>query len=123
MWYYFRIGYATYLAIPVAFAGYVSAIYFLTVINIDILSQIFPLFSIFLGFTVFTLPILATTLGWLHFKRSPLFKAEQMIAIESNPYSAAVFKFYHNLARKLELVENAEEIGCLLKEMRVEGFN
>jgi len=123
MWYYFRVGYATYLSFPVAFAGYISAIYFLTIINISILNQIFPFFFLFFIFTLFTIPIAATLLGFLHFKRSPFYKAEQMIAIESNPYTAAIFKFYHNVARKLELLENAEEIGGLLKEMRVKGYN
>lgn len=123
MWFYFRTGYSTYLSFPVAFVSYISVLYFLTINSISLLKQIFPVFYLFLIFTILTIPLIATMLGWFHYKRSPFYKAEQMIAIESNPYSTPIFKFYHALAIKLHLSENADELGSLLKEMRVKGFN
>jgi len=85
--YYYRVGYGTYLALPVSLFGYASSIYYLAVENIPILKNLFPRFHEFLFMAFILIYPLASLIGWYHFKKSPFFRAEQTILAEANPYS------------------------------------
>jgi len=85
-WYYFRVGYSTYLSLPVALLGYASAIYYLAIKN-TFLEQFFPHFYYFIIFSLLILPIISVFLGWIHLKRSSLYRAEQDIQVEASPYT------------------------------------
>lgn len=85
--YYYRIGYGTYLALPVSIFGYTSSIYYLAIDNIPILKNLFPRFHEFLFMAFLILYPLASFIGWYHFKRSAFFKAERDIMAEANPYT------------------------------------
>lgn len=91
-WYYFRIGYSTYLSLPVALVGYASAIYYLAIENLPFLKVIFPHFHYFIIIGLTVLGPIGVCLGWFHFKK--LFKkfywAEQDIQVESNPFHTQI---------------------------------
>lgn len=90
IWYYFRIGYSTYLTFPLSFVTTLVTLYYLAVTNITVLSEIFPHFLFFAIFaTVAGIP-LAVLIGWGHMKRSDAFKQEVAIGTESNPYNFRV---------------------------------
>ena len=86
-WYYFRTGYGTYL---VALLGYVSTlvtVYYLAIRNMPDLETFFQKFSWFAVLATLIGVPLSVILGWVHVKRSGLYKAEIDIAVEANPYN------------------------------------
>jgi len=85
-WYYFRMGYSTYLTFVLTYVSMLVTVYYLAIKNMPELLDIFPHFTPFAVLaTVIGVP-LAVTIGWVHMKRSKLFSSEQDIAVESNPY-------------------------------------
>jgi len=91
-WYYFRVGYSTYLSLPISLVGWSSAIYYLAIKNLPFLESLFPRFHYFVTFGIIVFPPLAICLGWCHFKKlfRSFFKAELDIHVESNPYATEV---------------------------------
>lgn len=85
--FYYRIGYGTYLALPISLFGYASSIYYLAINNIPSLKTLFPRFNEFLIMAFIVIYPLASLIGWYHFKKSPFFKAQQSILAETNPYT------------------------------------
>ncbi|RLF09365.1 MAG: hypothetical protein DRJ98_08235 [Thermoprotei archaeon] len=85
-WYYFRIGYSTYLAFMVAFMSYITVIYKLAIQDLA-LSWVFPRFYTFIIFSLFTIVPLAVLIGWFHMKRTLAYSASVAINVESNPYN------------------------------------
>jgi len=71
-WYYFRLGYSTYLTFILGYASTLVTVYYLAIRNIPSLLDIFPL---------------SVGIGWIHLKRSRLFSSEVDIGVESNPYN------------------------------------
>jgi len=85
-WYYFRIGYGTYLAFLLGFVSTIVTVYYLAINNIPFLKLIFPNFGLFSILALaFGVP-LAIFSGYLHFKRSQAYSSEVDIAVEANPY-------------------------------------
>ena len=85
-WFYFRIGYSTYLSFTLAVTTTLVSVYYLAIENVPTLKEIFPSFYIW-GASVITIGMpLAIYLGWLHLKRSKAFSSEMDIAKESDPY-------------------------------------
>ncbi|OYT45378.1 hypothetical protein DRO29_02520 [Candidatus Bathyarchaeota archaeon] len=85
-WYYFRIGYSTYLAFAVAFMSYITVIYKLAIEDLA-LSWVFPRFYTFIIFSLVTIIPLGVLIGWFHFKRTLAYSAAMAINVESNPYN------------------------------------
>jgi hypothetical protein len=86
-WYYFRIGYATYLTFILGYVSTLITVYYLAIKNIPYLLNIFPKFEWFSVLaTVIGAPA-SVMIGWLHLKRTQAYTAEADITIESNPYS------------------------------------
>jgi hypothetical protein len=86
-WYYFRIGYATYLTFILGYVSTLITVYYLAIKSLPDLLAIFPHF---LGFAVLATVIgapLSVIIGWLHLKRTKAYSAEADITVESNPYS------------------------------------
>jgi len=85
-WYYFRMGYATYLTFLLGYISTLITVYYLAIKNIPDLLSIFPHF---VPFSVLATAIgvpLSVIIGWLHLKRSAAFSSEADIGIEANPY-------------------------------------
>ena len=85
-WYYFRIGYTTYLAFTLAVATTLVSVYYLAINNIPALKDVFPSF-ISWAITIVLIGVpLGIFLGWVHLKRSKAFSSEADIGVEVNPY-------------------------------------
>lgn len=85
-WYYFRIGYNTYLVFLLGYSSTLVTVYYLAIRNIPELQSLFQRFWLFAVLaTVIGVPASVMT-GWVHTKRSSLMKAEMDIAVEANPY-------------------------------------
>ena len=68
-WYYFRLGYSTYLTFLLGYASTLVTVYFLAIKNMPVLLEIFPNFELFSVIaTVIGVP-LSIGIGWLHLKR------------------------------------------------------
>jgi hypothetical protein len=85
-WFYFRIGYSTYLTFLLGYASTLVTVYYLAIKNIPQLLSLFPRFDLFSVLaTAVGLPV-SVGLGWVHYKRSPAFSSEIDIQVEANPY-------------------------------------
>lgn len=128
-WYYFRLGYGTYLSLPIGLIGWANVIFYLAITN-TALSQIFPKFHIF--FITATLILIPTgiILGFFHMKKSPIFQTEQVIQAERHPFN---YKSYPGKERRLQLplqylttrklMEMLDKFGLLSEEEREEFRN
>jgi hypothetical protein len=69
-----------------AVVNVVVTVYYLAIANIPELQTVFPNFTTW----AITILIIGTPLsvfiGWLHLKRSPAYRSEMDVAVESNPY-------------------------------------
>ena len=86
-WFYFRTGWAVYFAFIFAAVNTLVVTYYLAIDNIGFLQQIFPTFGHYvIAVIAIGIPLLIGA-GYIHFKKSPGFKSEADIAIETNPHS------------------------------------
>ena len=85
-WYYFRTGWSTYFAFIVAAVNALTVTFFLAIENYPSLSMIFPTFFHYIVIMVgLGIPALCLV-GYVHFKKSKSFVAEQDIFIETSPH-------------------------------------
>ena len=85
-WFYFRTGWATYFAFIVAGINALTVTFFLAIESYPSLSVIFPTFFHYILIVVsIGVPVLVIV-GYIHFKRSKSFRAEQDILIETSPH-------------------------------------
>ena len=86
-WYYFRMGYGTYLTFLLGYVSTLITVYYLAIKSIPSLLDLFPRFVPFAMLaTIIGVP-LSVGIGWVHLKRSSAYTSEQDIATESNPYN------------------------------------
>ena len=85
-WFYFRQGWTTYFAFIFAAINTLTVTYYLAIENIPSLQNFFPSFYqyIFIMGSV-GIPSLVI-IGYLHYKKTPAFKAEADIQVEANPH-------------------------------------
>ncbi len=85
-WFYFRTGWATYFAFIVAAVNALTVTFFLAIERYPTLSVIFPTFFHYVVIVVGVgIPILVLV-GYVHYKRSKSFRAEQDILVEASPH-------------------------------------
>jgi len=122
MWYYFRVGYSTYLTFLLGYASTLVTVYYLAIKNMPTLLDVFPHFVPFALLATFVGAPVSVLVGWIHFKRSSLFTSEAEIGTEANPYyfrvppgywQEVIMPFYLEL---LNLVERLLEAQDLLPE-------
>jgi hypothetical protein len=86
IWFYFRIGYSTYLTFLLGYLSTLVTVYYLAIKNIPSLLDLFPRFVPFAALaTIIGVPA-AVGIGWMHYKRSSAFESELDIQVEANPY-------------------------------------
>ena len=85
-WYYFRMGWATYFAFIFAAINTLTVTYFLAIENYPTLSMIFPTFFHYIVIVAGIGVPLLVLVGYVHFKRSKSFRAEQDILVETSPH-------------------------------------
>jgi len=87
VWYYFRIGYATYLTFLLGAVNTLIVIWYLAIRDAPDIENLFGHFGPFAVLaTVVGVP-LAILIGWIHYKRSAIYTSEADIGWESDPYS------------------------------------
>ena len=85
-WFYFRTGWATYFAFVVAAVNALTVTFFLAVENYPLLNSIFPTFFHYVAIVGGLGVPLLVLVGYIHFKKSKSFKAEQDVLIETSPH-------------------------------------
>ena len=86
-WYYFRIGYSTYLTFILGLVTTLITVYYLAIKNLPFLLKLFPSFWMFSFLGIVIGAPLSVAIGWLHLKRTHAYTSEADITVESNPYS------------------------------------
>jgi hypothetical protein len=94
VWYYFRVGYSTYLSFLLGFATTLVTVYYLAITNMPMLQAVFPHFGLFAVIALIVGVPTACLIGWFHMKGSSLWKSEVDITVEANPY---LYKMYPGL--------------------------
>ena len=89
-WFYFRQGWSVYFAFIFAAINMLTVTYFLAIENYPALKEVFPTFEQYIMITVFIGVPLLVSVGYAHYKKTPSFRAEADIWMESNPYQARV---------------------------------
>ena len=87
-WFYFRQGWSVYFAFIFAAINTLVVTYFLAIENYPILKEIFPTFIVYITIVVTIGIPLLITVGYLHYKRTPAFRAEASVMVESNPFTS-----------------------------------
>jgi len=136
-WYYFRIGYNTYLVFLIGYGSTLVTVYYLAIKNIPELQSIFQRFSLFAVLATFVGVPVSVLIGWIHTKRSGLWKAEIDIGVEANPYyyrlppgynKEAIFPTYLEILRLVKRLseranvltaEDKTEIDNLEKKLKI----
>jgi hypothetical protein len=85
-WYYFRIGYGTYVAFPLGFASTMIVIYELALKDIPSINYYFPHLYIFGIVALLVIAPVSIYAGLYHLKRTGAYSAEASVLTESNPY-------------------------------------
>jgi hypothetical protein len=86
LWFYFRMGYATYLTFILGYVSTLITVYYLAIKSIPDLLTIFPHFVPFAILATVTGIPLCIGAGWMHYKRSAAYTSEVDIQYEANPY-------------------------------------
>ena len=90
-WFYFRMGWSTYFAFVFAAVNTLTVTYFLAIENYPVLKEVFPTFIIYIIIIAgLGIPIL-TLVGYIHFKRTPSYRAEATVMYETNPFARRMF--------------------------------
>ena len=89
-WYYFRLGYGTYLSFFVGFATFISTTYYLAIERITFLSDLFGRFYEFAVVAILIIIPTSVGIGWLHMKRTLAYSTDIEVSVEANPYNYVV---------------------------------
>src|SRR5574337_1376613 len=87
LFYYFRIGYATYLAMFIGVANVLTTTYFLAGKKIPWVQHVFPSFEIYVVFCIAIGVPIVVVVGWLHFKKIGTYTQEVAISQQYSPYN------------------------------------
>ena len=109
-WFYFRQGWSTYFAFIFAAINTLTVTYYLAIENYPVLKTIFPSFELYILSVVFVGIPLLVLVGYAHYKKTPSYRAEADVWVESNPYQARVL-----VNTQLSLTLNMKLTDILLK--------
>ncbi|MGI0045687.1 MAG: hypothetical protein ACREBB_00660 [Nitrosotalea sp.] len=86
-WFYFQTGYSQYFTFTIAVINMLTTTYYLAISQNEAIGKIFPTFSTYVMISsTIGIPLLVF-LGYLHMRRSHIYKSQQDILVESNPYN------------------------------------
>ncbi len=109
-WFYFRQGWSTYFAFIFAAINTLTVTYYLAIDNYPFLKNIFPSFEQYILIVVLVGIPLLIGVGYAHYKKTPSFRAEADVFVESNPYQARLL-----VNSQLALELNMKTTEILLK--------
>ena len=105
-WYYFRMGWSTYFAFIFASVNTLTVTYFLAIENYPVLQQAFPSFVHYIVVIILVGVPLLVAIGYIHFKKSPSFRAEASVTYESNPWALRdLVNSEYNLVLSLKILQ------------------
>lgn len=87
LWFYFRIGYATYLTFILGAVNTLVVVWYLAIRDIPLVEEVFGHFAPFAILVIVVGVPLSIAIGWAHYKRSSAFTSEVDIQVEVNPYN------------------------------------
>lgn len=87
LFYYFRIGYGTYLVLFIGIVNVLTTTYFLAGKRIPWVHQIFPTFESYVAFIIAIGIPLVVVVGWLHYKKMGTYTQEVAISYKYAPYN------------------------------------
>lgn len=119
MWYYFRVGYSTYLSFLLGFATTFVTVYYLAIVSVPALQAVFPHFGLFAVVALIVGVPTACLIGWFHMKGSSLWKSEVDITVEANPY---LYKMYPGYWQEAFTPLYLELLGGVKKILEKEGM-
>ena len=109
-WFYFRQGWSVYFAFIFAAINMLTVTYFLAIDNYPTLKEIFPTFEHYvLIIALIGVPLLSSV-GYAHYKKTPSFRAEADVWMESNPYQARIL-----VNSQFSLLLNLKTINLITK--------
>ena len=127
-WFYFRMGWSTYLVFLFAAVNTLVVTYYLAIEKIPILVSLFPSFTHYAGIALVIVIPLSIVIGYIHFKKSLIFSSEVDVSAESNPYNFKLvpghyrevfFPVLHEmvdfLINEYEKKDNSEKVDTLKK--------
>lgn len=85
-WFYFRQGWATYFAFIFAAINTLTVTYYLAIEKYPFLHDIFPTFIHYVIIIVAIGIPLLIAIGYAHFKKTPSYRAETDVTMETDPY-------------------------------------
>lgn len=88
LWYYFRMGYSTYLTFFLGAVNTLVIVWYLAISHAPFVGSIFA--GSFIAFAIIVSAVgvpLSIAIGWVHLKKSPAYKSEAEVGVESNPYN------------------------------------
>jgi hypothetical protein len=85
-WFYFRVGYGTYVALLVGIGQSLLLFYRLGVQYISFLKDVFPSLTLFSIVAIIVAVPVSIGFGFYHMKRTGAFAADASVSTEQNPY-------------------------------------
>jgi hypothetical protein len=85
-WFYFRVGYGTYIALLIGIASNLLLLYRLGVQDIKFLADIFPSLTLFTVVALVVAVPISIGVGLYHMKRTGAYAADASVSTEQNPY-------------------------------------
>lgn len=119
MWYYFRIGYSTYLTFLLGFATTMVTVYYLAIKNMPVLLHVFPNFLPFAITAIIVGVPSSCIIGWVHMKGSAIWRSEMDISVEANPYFYKMYPGYWKEAFTPLYLELLRAMKILLEKERI----
>ena len=118
-WYYFRLGYSTYLTFLLGYLSTLITVYYLAIKNMPSLLDLFPHFELFAVLATLVGVPSAIVIGWVHLKRSGLFSSEIDIGLESNPY---LYKLQPGMAKEVDTPTTLMNLRILRRLAETDGL-
>ena len=120
-WFYFRQGWSTYFAFIFAAINTLTVTYYLAIENYPSLKTIFPSFEQYILMVVLVGIPLLVLVGYAHYKKTPSYRAEADVWMESNPYWARVLiNSQFSLSLNLKMINLITKLSNNEKIDRVE---
>jgi hypothetical protein len=115
-WFYFRSGWSSYFAFILAALNTLTVTYYLAIEKYPVLQTVFPNFLQYILIVVSIGIPLLILVGYAHWKKTPAYRSEADIWMESNPYQARMLV---NSEMLMQL--NLKLIDLLIKQSKNES--
>ena len=117
-WFYFRSGWSSYFAFMLAALNTLTVTYYLAIEKYPLLQTIFPSFFQYVLIIVsIGVPVLILV-GYAHWKRTPAYRSEADIWMESNPYQARML-----VNSEMLMQINLKLLNLLIKQSKNESIS